>query len=41
MEKIAAHEGNGTLHRAFSVIIANKKGEILLQQRSISKYHCP
>ncbi len=41
MEKIAAHEGNGTLHRAFSVIIVNKKGEILLQQRSMDKYHCP
>lgn len=39
MEKMLAHE-QGKLHRAFSVLIFNSKGEILLQQRSTSKYHC-
>jgi len=38
MEKIRAHE-KGLLHRAFSVFIFNEKGEMLLQQRSINKYH--
>jgi len=41
MEKIQAHEWSGTLHRAFSVTISNKKWEILLQQRALTKYHCP
>ena len=38
MEKIEAHE-KGLLHRAFSVFIFNKKGELLLQQRAATKYH--
>lgn len=38
MEKMEAHE-KGLLHRAFSVFIFNKKGEMLLQQRAFSKYH--
>ena len=38
MEKMEAHE-KGLLHRAFSVFVFNKKGEMLLQQRAISKYH--
>ncbi len=38
MEKMEAHE-KGLLHRAFSVFLFNKKGEMLLQQRAISKYH--
>jgi len=38
MEKIEAHE-KGVLHRAFSVFIFNKKGEMLLQQRALKKYH--
>jgi isopentenyl-diphosphate Delta-isomerase len=29
----------GLLHRAFSVFIFNSKGELLLQQRAMSKYH--
>lgn len=33
-----AHEA-GLLHRAFSVFIFNTKGEMLLQQRAINKYH--
>lgn len=38
MEKMEAHE-KGLLHRAFSVFIFNKKGEFLLQQRGLDKYH--
>ena len=38
MEKMEAHE-KGLLHRAFSIFIFNAKGEMLLQQRSLSKYH--
>lgn len=38
MEKLQAHR-EGKLHRAFSVFIFNDKGELLLQQRSLSKYH--
>ncbi|MBC7914163.1 MAG: isopentenyl-diphosphate Delta-isomerase [Pyrinomonadaceae bacterium] len=40
MEKIEAHE-KGLLHRAFSVFIMNKNGQMLLQQRALSKYHSP
>ena len=38
MEKMKAHQ-QGSLHRAFSVFIFNKKGEMLLQQRALNKYH--
>ncbi len=38
MEKMEAHL-KGELHRAFSVIIMNGKGEMLLQQRALHKYH--
>ncbi len=38
MEKMEAHE-KGMLHRAFSVFLFNSKGEMLLQQRAVSKYH--
>lgn len=38
MEKMAAHR-NAVLHRAFSVFIFNTKGEMLLQQRALKKYH--
>ena len=37
-EKMEAHR-NALLHRAFSVFIFNSKGELLLQQRAIEKYH--
>jgi isopentenyl-diphosphate Delta-isomerase len=37
-EKLEAHQ-KGLLHRAFSVFIFNRKGEMLLQQRAMSKYH--
>lgn len=38
MEKMEAHE-KAVLHRAFSVFIFNRKGEWLLQQRALTKYH--
>jgi len=38
-EKLDAHK-QGLLHRAFSIFIFNSKGEMLLQQRAINKYHC-
>lgn len=38
MEKLEAHK-KGLLHRAFSVFIFNAKGELLLQQRALNKYH--
>lgn len=37
--KLAAHEA-GLLHRAFSVFVRNGAGELLLQRRAASKYHC-
>lgn len=37
-EKLKAHQ-RGKLHRAFSIFIFNKKGELLLQKRAKSKYH--
>lgn len=40
MEKMEAHR-KGVLHRAVSVFIFNSKGEWLLQQRVLDKYHCP
>lgn len=40
MEKMEAHE-KGLLHRAFSILIFNSNGEMLLQQRALSKYHSP
>ncbi len=39
MGKLAAHQDGGRLHRAFSVFIFNRNGEMLLQQRSMAKYH--
>lgn len=40
MGKMEAHI-KGVLHRAFSVFIFNEKGELMLQQRALSKYHTP
>lgn len=37
-EKLLAHK-QGNLHRAFSVVVFNSKGEMLLQQRAFTKYH--
>lgn len=40
LPKMEAHE-KGVLHRAFSVFILNQKGELMLQQRALHKYHSP
>src|SRR5271168_4249843 len=37
MSKARCHEGRGVLHRAFSLLIFNGDGELLLQQRAPSK----
>ena len=37
LSKSLCHEGRGILHRAFSLLIFNTAGELLLQQRSASK----
>ncbi len=39
-EKLKAHTNGGTLHRAISIFIFDKKGETMLQQRADTKYHC-
>jgi isopentenyl-diphosphate Delta-isomerase len=38
MEKLDAHV-QGVLHRAFSIFLFNKNGDMLLQQRNFKKYH--
>jgi isopentenyl-diphosphate delta-isomerase len=40
MEKMKAHY-EAVLHRAFSIIIFNDEGKMLIQQRALSKYHSP
>jgi isopentenyl-diphosphate delta-isomerase len=40
MEKMEAHQ-KGVLHRAFSVFLFDKEGNMLLQKRAINKYHSP
>jgi isopentenyl-diphosphate delta-isomerase len=37
LSRAQCHEGRGVLHRAFSLLIFNGSGELLLQQRSASK----
>ncbi len=37
-EKMQVHH-DGALHRAFSVLIFNERGDYLLQQRALEKYH--
>ncbi|RYF66643.1 MAG: NUDIX domain-containing protein [Cytophagaceae bacterium] len=37
-EKMQVHQ-DGVLHRAFSVLIYNDRGDYLLQQRALEKYH--
>jgi isopentenyl-diphosphate Delta-isomerase len=37
LSKVLCHAGRGVLHRAFSLLIFNAAGELLLQQRSASK----
>jgi len=36
--KIAAHK-KGLLHRAFSIFVFNREGELIIQQRAFDKYH--
>jgi isopentenyl-diphosphate delta-isomerase len=38
MEKLEAHE-KGILHRAFSILLVNSRGDWLLQKRAWKKYH--
>lgn len=38
MEKMEAHQ-KGVLHRAFSILVFNSKGEMLIQKRADQKYH--
>ncbi|MES2779734.1 MAG: isopentenyl-diphosphate Delta-isomerase [Bacteroidota bacterium] len=38
MEKQEAHQ-KALLHRAFSIFIFNSEGELMLQQRALTKYH--
>ena len=38
--KLEAHRA-GVLHRAFSVVIENDQGEVMLQRRAAHKYHSP
>ena len=37
LSKDRCHDGNGVLHRAFSLLIFNARGELLLQRRAASK----
>lgn len=37
LSKADCHDGDGVLHRAFSLFLFNDSGELLLQQRSASK----
>jgi isopentenyl-diphosphate delta-isomerase len=39
MEKLAAHEGEGHLHRAFSVFLVDGEGRMLLHRRATAKHH--
>lgn len=41
LSKSACHEGQGVLHRAFSLFIFNGKGELLMQKRSSQKLLWP
>ena len=37
MSKSLCHQGQGVLHRAFSLLIFNERGELLIQQRASAK----
>jgi isopentenyl-diphosphate delta-isomerase len=37
LSKTLCHEGQGVLHRAFSLLIFNEVGDLLIQQRAASK----
>lgn len=36
-DKLVCHDGEGTLHRAFSVLLFNQDGELLIQKRATEK----
>ena len=38
MNKLEAHQ-KGLLHRAFSIFIFNYRGQLIMQQRALEKYH--
>jgi isopentenyl-diphosphate delta-isomerase len=38
VDKYVVHK-NGLLHRAFSVVVINENNEMLIQKRSLNKYH--
>ncbi|HJO25557.1 MAG: isopentenyl-diphosphate Delta-isomerase [Myxococcota bacterium] len=38
-EKLAAHRDGGLLHRAFSIVLFDPGGDVLLQKRAAAKYH--
>jgi len=40
-DKLRAHQNGAKLHRAISLFVFNKKGETMLQQRAMTKYHTP
>lgn len=40
IEKMEAHY-KGVLHRAFSILVFNSNNQLLLQKRSVKKYHSP
>ena len=40
-DKLSCHQNDGTLHRAFSVLIFNTDNQLLLQQRSAEKMLWP
>lgn len=37
--KLEAHRDGGRLHLAFSIVLFNRRGEMLLQRRARGKYH--
>lgn len=37
LDKAACHDGPGVLHRAFSLFVFNRDGDLLLQQRAVGK----
>ena len=39
--KLECHQGNGILHRAFSIFIFNSSGEVIMQKRSDQKMLWP
>jgi isopentenyl-diphosphate delta-isomerase len=38
-EKLEAHRNGGLLHLAFSILVVNPAGKLLVQQRAAGKYH--